>query len=316
MALAVGLGAALAWAVTPWARRLAQWANLLDRPKERGVHEAPMPYLGGLALLFAFACAWAVFAPADAKLWGVLVAAAFMAAIGVVDDACDLPWWLKLLMMAGAGVILTRFGIVIERITNPFGPGYIEFGRWGVVTTVVWTVAVITSINVIDGLDGLAAGVSAIAGATLAVLALLYLSAGRYLNLRPTDLELVAVGGAAVAGACLGFLRWNFNPAKIFMGDAGAQMLGVVLAALSVISLFKTALLSIVPIFALGYAIVDTTWAVLRRVAAGKSAFCADKDHLHHRLLARGLSQRQAVLLLYAVSAALAGLALWLGKPA
>jgi len=198
-----------------------------------------------------------------------------------------------------AAIIVIRSGVVIPRVSNPLyfilGEEYIEFGIWAYPLTLFWIVGVTNAINLVDGLDGLAAGISTISAATLFVAAL------------NTGQPFAAILAALLAASTLGFLPYNFNPAKIFMGDTGALFLGYMLSVISVIGVLKgaAALSILVPIFAIGLPIFDTLFAMIRRTLSGKPMMEADKGHLHHKLLDAGMSQKQAVLTLYSISAVL-----------
>ena len=191
-------------------------------------------------------------------------------------------------------MLVFAFDVRIDFITDPFGD-YIYLEFLAIPATIFWLVGLTNTVNLIDGLDGLAAGVSTIASITIFLVALQH------------GIILVAVLTAALAGAAFGFLYYNFNPAKIFMGDSGSQFLGFMLAGISVIGAVKSAatIALIVPILALGLPILDTTFAIVRRYRGGVPIFKPDKGHLHHRLLDLGFSQRQAVLLMYVISALL-----------
>lgn len=216
--------------------------------------------------------------------------------VGIVDDVTDMPAKLKLLGQIIAACIVTLGGIRIEFVTNMFGEGaMMTLNILSVPVSVIWIVAIINAVNLIDGLDGLAAGVSAISAVTLAICALMNGSGS------------IAMLCVTLVGACLGFLIYNFHPASIFMGDTGSMFLGYTLAVLSIMGTAKgvTFVSVFIPILALGIPIFDTLFAILRRMMANKPIFEADKAHLHHRLMARGLSHRNAVLLIYAISVAL-----------
>ena len=214
--------------------------------------------------------------------------------IGLIDDYKNLPAKVKLLGQILAACVVVYFDVRIDVITDPFGD-YLYLEYLAAPATVFWIVGLTNTVNLIDGLDGLAAGVSTIASITIMLVAL------------QEDVMIVALFTAALAGAALGFLRYNFNPAKIFMGDTGSMFLGFILAGISVIGAVKcTATIAlIVPILALGLPIMDTTFAIIRRYRGGVPIFKPDKGHLHHRLLDLGFSQRQAVLLMYVISALL-----------
>ena len=281
--------------LTPLVGKFARVVGAMDNPVERSIHKAPVPYLGGIAIYVAFAAGlmtqrggWTT------ETTGILAGGLFIVAFGVLDDRLRFPARLKLLGQAVAAAVLVGCGVRIEWVTNPFG-GMFYLGWLGVPLTMFWAVCVMNVINLVDGLDGLAAGISSIATFTLL-----------YVAVTQGNVGAVALT-AALSGSTLGFLPYNFNPARIFMGDAGSMFLGFVLAAISVEGALKTttAAAIVVAALALGLPLVDTTFAVVRRFANGKPIQEADKDHIHHRLLELGLSQRQAVLLMYCVSALL-----------
>lgn len=261
------------------------------------MHTEPKPYLGGLAIFAAFAVA--VLAGGglkEPKVAGILLGGAMIVLLGVVDDRFRLSPKVKLAgQIVAAAVLVYGFGVHIERIYSPLGNRYVDFGLFSGPLTIFWIVAFTNVVNLIDGLDGLAAGISSIAALTLLLVSM------------KQDLPGAIVLTAALAGAAIGFLRYNFNPAKIFMGDAGAMFLGYTLAAVSVHGVLKTTATIgiIVPVLALALPIFDTAFAIVRRLATGRSIGEADRDHLHHRLLRLGLSHRNTVLVMWAISASL-----------
>lgn len=286
--------------LTPVIRRLAFRLGALDKPVARSVHKHPVPLLGGVAIFIGFAasCAYA-FGLGQRSIQGILLGGAFVVLFGVADDYLRLSPKTKLLGQLASACIPIAFGVQIKTLNVPL-IGAVDLGWWGVPATILWFIAVINVINLIDGLDGLAAGITSIAAVTLLVSAL------------QTHQPLAAVVlAAALAGAVLGFLPYNFNPAKIFMGDAGSMFLGYALAAVSVEGSLKSpaAVALAVPLLALGLPILDTALAILRRVQRGRPIGEADKEHLHHRLLKLGLSQREAVMVMYMASG-------WLGVSA
>ncbi len=239
------------------------------------------------------------------KLLGLLAAGLIVLVTGMVDDVKPLGAKSKLLMQIVAALVLVFSGYEIKYFTNFFGDsGYIILGALSIPVSVIWIVGVTNTVNLIDGLDGLAAGISAIAAVTLSYIALIN---HRY------DAAMITL---ILAGSSIGFLPYNFNPAKIFMGDAGALFLGLVLAAVSIEGALKgaTALTVIVPIFALGVPIFDTAFAILRRLLNGKPIMEADKGHLHHRFLSIGYGQKKAVLSIYLIGALLGASAVELLK--
>jgi len=230
-----------------------------------------------------------------------LLGGAAIVALGVVDDKIRLRPAAKLAGQVAVAALTVAMGVRVEWVSNPFGPGVVALGAWSYPLTMAWIVALVNVMNLIDGLDGLAAGIASIASTTLLLTAM------------HTGLpELSIVLSAALAGAALGFLPYNFNPARIFMGDAGAMFLGFGLAVVSVEGLLKTTTVVAlgIPVLALGLPIADTFLAIVRRVAAGRPIGEADRQHLHHRLLDMGLSHRDAVIVLYLISGWL-GISAW-----
>lgn len=288
---ALAFGAA--FLLTPLVRLVAVAVGFVEAPGDRKIHQRPMPMGGGVAIFVAFWVTVLAALPWDPGLLGLLVSSGLLVAVGLVDDAVDLRWYYKLAGQVLAALILIAYGVRIEFVTHPLSGESVYIGTWGVPLTLFWLVAMANMINFIDGLDGLAAGVCTIASVPLFLIAA---SLGRWQ---------AAMMTIALAGASAGFLPHNFNPARIIMGDTGAMFLGFVLGAISVEGALKgaTVLTFVAPILALGLPIFDTLFAIARRFANGKPVYKADCDHLHHRLLALGLSQRQSVLILYALSA-------------
>lgn len=287
----------ISYAMTPPVKRFAEQVGAIDVPKDnRRVHTRPIPRMGGLAIFVGFVLSLIIFVPMNMQVMGLLVGAVIIAVMGAIDDIVALSAWIKLAAQIIAAIVAIRCGIVFDAISNPnifSSETYIEIGYLSVPLTMLWIVGCTNAVNLIDGLDGLAVGVSAISSLTMLVVSLLVAS------------PVVSIILAALLGACLGFMPYNANPAKIFMGDVGSQLLGFVLAAASTMGLFKlhAIITFIVPMMALIVPLADTTFAFVRRIARGQSPFHADKGHFHHRLLAMGLSQKQAVAVLYAVSA-------------
>lgn len=285
----------ISYILTPFVKRLAWKTGAVDIPKdERRVHTKPIPRIGGLAIYIAFIVTVLITMPVTDNIKGVIIGGTLITILGVLDDIYNLPAKIKLLGQVAAAGILVYFGIKVEWVTNPLGD-MVYLGKLSIPITIFWIVGVTNTLNFIDGLDGLAAGIASIASFTLMLVAL------------NEGLGPVVILTAALAGGAVGFLPFNFNPAKIFMGDTGAMFLGYILAAISVMGAIKsaTAIALAVPILALGLPIFDTAFAILRRAINGYPVMKADKDHLHHRLLAIGLTQRQTVLIMYSISAAL-----------
>lgn len=280
--------------LTPYVKRLAFHIGAVDKPDKRKVHTSIMPRLGGLAIYLAFLLAVVCSLPITRDLLGILLGGTWIVAVGILDDKYSLPAKVKLAGQILAACILVAFDVRIEWLNNPFG-GYFYLEYLSIPFTIFWVISFINVVNLIDGLDGLAAGVSGIASITVILVAV-------HQGFFP-----VATLTAALAGGIIGFIHYNFNPATIFMGDTGSMFIGYMLAAISIFGAVKSAatIALIVPAIALGLPIMDTAFAILRRYSNGRPIFQPDKGHLHHRLLAMGLSQKQAVLLMYAISSIL-----------
>ena len=284
----------VSYVLTPYIKKLAFKIGAIDKPDNRKVHKKIMPRLGGLAIYIAFMAGAIASLEMTWDIIGILLGGTVIVAIGILDDKYQLPAKVKLLGQIAAACVLVLFDIRIEWINNPFG-GYYYLDLLSIPLTIFWVISFTNVVNLIDGLDGLAAGVSAIASVTVILVSV---QMGYYH---------VAVMTAALAGGIVGFIRYNFNPATIFMGDTGSMFIGYMLAAISVYGAVKTAatVALLVPAIALGLPIMDTAFAIMRRYSNGKPIFQPDKGHLHHRLLAMGMNQKQAVLLMYAITAAL-----------
>lgn len=277
--------------ITPFVKKLAIKIGAVDQPNDRKVHQKIMPRLGGLGIFLSFLIGFILFLPETHSAWPIVVGAIIITAIGVLDDLYELSAKIKLSGQLMAAIVTVLGGVQIEFITLPFGER-IEFGYFAVPLTILWIVGITNAINLIDGLDGLAAGVSSIALLTIS---------GMAISMGST---LVAIIGLIVLGSTLGFLFFNFHPAKIFMGDTGALFLGYMISVLAVMGLFKNvALFSlIVPIIILGVPILDTIFAIIRRIIQKKPLSAPDKLHLHHCLIGLGFSHRQTVVMIYAMS--------------
>ncbi len=296
----------LAYALTPVAARIAVRIGAVDRPGPRRVHESPTPRLGGLPLFLSFSAAIGVslLYPRDdpnelARLIGLLAGAALVFAIGALDDVRELGALPQLAVQLIAAGLAVASGVLIIQVPNPFG-GSIPLPTWfAILFTLFWLMGMMNTVNWLDGIDGLAAGVVGIAGIILFAHAF---------RLEQYSIALLAL---ALVGSVLGFLRFNLWPAKIFMGSTGAPVLGFALGVLSIIGAARVAFALLV----LGIPILDVAWRILSRVRAGRSPFCADRGHLHHRLLDMGLPPRVIVLLYYAFTAVTGILALVLPLP-
>ena len=275
--------------LTPAVAGMARRLGAVDLPDERRVHRIPIPRLGGLAMFFGIIVPSLAFLDLNRPVRGILVGAAIATAVGAIDDFRGLRWWEKLGGQILAGSIPPIFGIWVDHFTFPF-LGVYDLSVWlGAPLTVLWIVAVMNMVNFLDGLDGLAAGVCGIAGVTFAVIAL---SLGK-----PTAAALSAI----ILGAALGFLRHNFFPARVFMGDSGAMLLGFSLAAVSVEGLLKTAatVALFFPLLVLAVPILDTGFVVAKRLKYRQPITTPDRAHLHHRFVNIGFSQPRAVLYIY-----------------
>lgn len=287
--------------LTPPIARLAHRTGAVDRPAARRIHDHPTPRLGGATLFLAFWLAVAIsltFPRTDpnemVRLAGLLIGSIILFAVGAYDDHHELKATPQLVTQLIAAGVAVASGVVIEEIPNPLG-GSIPFPMWfAVLFTLFWLAGMINTINWLDGVDGLASGVAVIASTVMFV---------HTYRLQQYSIALLAL---ALIGAVLGFLIYNFYPARIFMGSAGANVLGFTLGVLSIMGGAKVATVLLV----LGIPILDVAWQIYNRLRHGKSPFTADRGHLHHRLLDRGLSQRAIVLLYYGLTAMLGALAL------
>lgn len=262
-----------------------------------------MPYLGGVAIYLGFLAALLVIQPSSHRLLVLAGGSTLILLLGVVDDVFDLPAKVKFAGQVGIALLVALGGLRIRGLTNPFD-GYLDLGWWSIPLTVLWFVSLTNVMNLVDGLDGLAAGVASIAAAALWVVAV---GKGQHL---------VALATLALSGAAAGFLPHNFNPAKIFMGDAGSMFLGFTLAGIAVQGALKGAatIALVIPVVALGLPVFDTACAIIRRFQNGQPIYEADRAHIHHRLLALGLSTKQAVLVLYLLSAILGSTAIVISR--
>ncbi len=326
--LTLVVSALASFALTPVAIRIARRFDIVDRPGPRKIHRAPIPRIGGLAIFGGFACglAAAVFTtgyanllPARTGYWGALAAGAVgMLLLGLVDDVVGVSFRGKFAVQILASLVVWTAGFRIALLTHPLDGHRIELGWLSLPVTVLWIVGITNAINLLDGLDGLAAGCALITTTTIAIIAA---HGGRVA---------VTAIGVALVGSLIGFLRYNFNPARIFLGDSGSLFLGFVLAVISIHGSAKgpAAVATIAPLLVLGLPILDTALAVARRLyrlgsetaRSGNGAgwairnldvmFRPDRGHVHHQLLDLGLGHRAAVLVLYVVMIALGFLAL------
>lgn len=289
---------------TPLVKKLAVKINAIDIPKDaRRIHKKPIPLLGGLAIYIAFIITLILKKGVlENSEIGIIGGATIIVAGGIIDDMKELKPMAKLCFQVAGAFCLIASGVNITVLTNPFDSinGLVHISWFYIPITLFWVVGITNALNLIDGLDGLAAGVALISTITIFVIALIH---GR---------NEAAILTSILGGALIGFLPYNFNPASIFMGDTGAQLLGFLLAAISMEGTIKsaTAFAVSVPILALGLPIYDTLFAVIRRKVNGKPMSQGDRGHLHHRLLDMGLSQKQAVIIMYLFSAILGGISI------
>ncbi|MHB8761869.1 MAG: MraY family glycosyltransferase [Coriobacteriia bacterium] len=296
-------------AATPVMRLAGSRLGIVAKAGGRHVHTGFVPRTGGVAIFLGFVSAVLVRYVGE-RLWGwppaltlvgepvlgVLAGLAIMFGVGLLDDAIDLTAGQKAAGQVIAALVAFAAGVRIEFVGNPFGGGLLLLGVLSLPVTLFWMVGFANVVNLIDGLDGLAAGVTAIAAVSLLVLA------------EESNQALASVLAAALVGACVGFLRYNFNPASIFMGDSGALFLGFGLACIALLGVMKSvaAITLVVPLLIIGVPVFDTFSAIVRRSRHGRPFHEADRGHIHHRLLGRGFSQRQTVLIIYVWSVALA----------
>jgi UDP-GlcNAc:undecaprenyl-phosphate GlcNAc-1-phosphate transferase len=286
--------------LTPAVGGMARLLGVVDRPGGRRLNKRPIPRLGGLAIFLGILVPSLAFLSLDGEMRGILLGAAVACVVGAIDDFRGLDPLPKLAGQIAAAAIACASGVWIDHFTFPV-VGVVDLpAAVGMTLTVVWIVAVMNMVNFLDGMDGLASGVCAIAGLTFAILAL---------SLGKTD---AAILSAVVAGACIGFLRHNFFPARIFMGDSGALVLGFTLATVSISGLLKTAstVVLFLPLLVLLVPIFDTSFVVARRLKYGRPISSPDRSHLHHRFMEIGFTQRRAALTMWAWTASLGAAAL------
>jgi UDP-GlcNAc:undecaprenyl-phosphate GlcNAc-1-phosphate transferase len=311
--LSLAAAAAASFLVTPLVRNFARRQGWMDRPDgRRKLHPDPVPRLGGVAVYFAFAATCAVLLSLQALGWigneispraylDLLLACAAVTAIGVLDDIFDVRPIHKIAVQAVAAAYLYVNGYRIDAVSNPLTGDSVELGWLSIPLTILWFVGMSNAFNLIDGMDGLAAGVGLFSTTTLFIACVI------------NERWEIAVVAAALGGALLGFLRYNFNPASIFLGDSGALLIGFALAAIAVRGSMKSSAVVAIaaPLMALAVPLLDAGIAVFRRLVRGNDVFEADGDHIHHRLLHMGLTPRRAVIILYTVAAAFGALSLF-----
>jgi len=322
------ISAGVSLLLTPVIRAFAKWANICDIPNERKIHKNAVPLLGGIPIFLSFNLTVLLIVVFDrsyltepllAKWVALLICQIAILGIGFLDDVIKLRPSAKMLFQILTGILVVAFGFGIKTISNPINGQLIYLGVFSIPVTIIWLVGIINALNLVDGLDGLAAGTSLIASMTIFAISFFYQNRS------------IAIVSLILAGSIIGFLRYNFFPAKIFLGDSGSLLLGFLLAVLSIQGSSKGATLVAVlaPILGLGLPIIETLLSIIRRlfksihivdystknrtiralIFKGFTLFGADRDHMHHRLLKLGFSQRKAVVILYGICIALSGLA-------
>lgn len=285
--------------LTPATMALARRVGAVDQPSARRIHDRPVPRLGGLAIVIGFLLPALWFLPGDPAARGLIAGAVLIAALGMADDILGMQPAVKFLGQVACATIPVAAGLTIANGTLPL-IGAFELGAAQYPLTVLWIVAIVNIINFTDGMDGLAAGVVGIGATTFAIIAA---SLGR------ADAAILA---AALAGASIAFLKYNFNPARTFMGDGGSMFLGFMLAGIAISGVMKSAaaVAIVLPLVVLAIPILDTSFVILKRLKHGNPVYSADKSHFHHRFLAIGWSQRRTVLAIYAWTGLMCALAL------
>ncbi len=280
---------------TPLAKKIAKKLGAMDYPKSRGYNKEPMPLMGGLAMVAGFFAALLIISPFLSELpkrqfAGFILGGIVIVITGMFDDAYELSAKVKFSAQIVVALIVVLSGIRLDFVMYPLWE-YLK--NFSALLTLIWIIGIINAVNLIDGVDGLAAGVTSIASICLMILCII------------SGTELAVVLTAALAGSCLGFLPRNFSPAEIYMGDTGSTFLGYVLGVASCIGVFKSyAILSIViAVLAMALPILDTAFAIIRRAINHKPIMMADRGHLHHRLIDSGYTHKQAVIILYGLSA-------------
>ncbi|MFC0525400.1 glycosyltransferase family 4 protein [Pontibacillus salicampi] len=277
--------------ITPFVKKLAIKIGATDKPNQRKVHQKLMPRLGGLAIFLSFIIGMLFFFPDSQYTLPLIIGSTIIIITGVLDDMRELSPKVKMAGQLAAAIVVVLGGVEVEFINLPFGEGKLEFGMFSVPITILWIVGITNAINLIDGLDGLAAGVSSIALLTVS---------GMAITMGNT---FVVMAGFITLGSTLGFLIYNFYPAKIFMGDTGALFLGYIISVLSLLGFKNVTLFSfVIPVIILGVPISDTIFAIVRRFVHKKPLSSPDKSHLHHNLLRLGYSHPETVLMIYAMA--------------
>ena len=283
--------------ITPFIKKIANHVNALDIPNARKIHNVPIPRLGGLGIYMGFLLGYIIFGTMSIRMNAILIGSFIIIITGIIDDIKPIPAKIKFLFQVIAASVVAIYGQILLRDIEAFGI-YINFGNLSYIITIMFIVGIINSINLIDGLDGLAAGLSSIYFATIGVVIISWTH----------TFDLDAMLTFIMLGATLGFLYHNFNPAKIFMGDSGSMFLGYIIAVIALLG-FKNVTITtlLAPIALLAIPIMDTTFAILRRVINKKKIDEPDREHLHHQLLKLNLSHRNTVLIIYLIDILFAG---------
>jgi UDP-GlcNAc:undecaprenyl-phosphate GlcNAc-1-phosphate transferase len=289
--------------ITPWMKKLAVRTGFMDIPDARKAHAHPTPFLGGLAIFIGLTCSFLLFGDDSPHTLIIGFGALATLLLGLWDDKTQASAKHKLIGQVLIACATYFSGLSISFITNPISGGIFHIGWFSFPLTILWIVGIMNTLNLIDGIDGLASGVTAICAFMLTLVAIA-------LGQHP-----VALLSASILGATIGFLRYNFSPAQIFLGDAGSLLLGYLLATVSIIGVLKSTLTlsMLLPLLMLAVPIFDTMDAILRRIRRGQPIYMADRDHIHHRLLRMGFNQKQVVLILYGLTVFFGAVALTLG---
>ncbi|MBR5227078.1 MAG: undecaprenyl/decaprenyl-phosphate alpha-N-acetylglucosaminyl 1-phosphate transferase [Clostridia bacterium] len=310
----LGISFIVSYLMVPISIKIANKLGIIDNPKadDRRVHKQPIPRAGGIAIVTSMMFTLLVYfiitlfngEIIDNRYIGYVLGAILIIGMGFVDDLKSLKPLYKFLFQLIAGMIIYVFGISIAGIKIPFiYPEMIDFGIWSFPVTLIWVLGITNAVNLIDGLDGLAAGISAIASISLLMIFAI--------NGATTEAVIIAI---SLVGATVGFLPYNFNPAKTFMGDTGSNFLGYTLATISIMGMAKgyTVLAIVAPLIVVGVPVFDMLFAIVRRLAKHQKITTPDKGHIHHRLLKHGFSQKQAVIILYTITSILGVIAVTL----
>ena len=315
IAIAFILAFIITFMTTPYTRKLANKIGAIDVPKDkRRMHTKKMPKFGGPAVILGLLVSMVYLITVMSiegsinlfteqeygkKLFGVFLGIVIITITGILDDTKTLKWWQQLIGQVSAAIVVVLFGVKIEHLNIPFLYKVGLSEAFSNILTIIWIVGIINAINLIDGLDGLSSGIALISSISLMIIFLM--------NDSPMIATIIVT---AMSGALVGFLPYNFSPAKTFIGDTGSNFLGFILAVVSILGVAKTYTVAVIilPVIVLGLPIFDVIFAIVRRIAKGKSikaVFEPDKGHLHHRLVEKGFTQKQAVLILYGLSASL-----------